>query len=156
MKVKELQDIIASDPFFQGLDKEFCATIAGCGRQMRVDAGQLIYQQGDPADDFYIIRHGHVALEFPGAGKPMIHQTLHDGDVLNAAWVVPPYRCYSDARAVGTTVMIALDAACLRGKCESDHDFGYELMKRFVPVVVERLGHAKLQSLDVYGQGNTA
>ena len=46
---------------------------------------------------------------------------------------------------------IALDANCLRGKCEADHDLGYEMMKRFVPVMAERLHTTRLQLLDVYG-----
>ena len=49
---------------------------------------------------------------------------------------------------------IALDAACLRGKCEQDHELGYDLMKRFVPVVVERLHATRMQILDVYGNSN--
>ena len=44
-----------------------------------------------------------------------------------------------------------MDATCLRGKCEADHDLGYELMQRFVPVLVERLHGTRMQMLDVYG-----
>jgi hypothetical protein len=52
-----------------------------------------------------------------------------------------------------TTIAIALDGKCLRDKCEADHHLGYELMKRFVPVLVERLTRARFQTLDVYGTG---
>ncbi|EED36821.1 cyclic nucleotide-binding protein [Luminiphilus syltensis NOR5-1B] len=155
MAKKDLEEIIAQEPFFRGLNADFCKTIARCGKHVRFDKGQIIYRQGDPADTFYVIRHGYVALEFPGGGRAMVHQTLHDGDLANAEWLVAPYRCLWDARAVAATVAIALDAACLRGKCDDDHDLGYELMKRFVPLVVERLSHAKLQALDVYGEGST-
>ena len=60
MKTHALEDVIAQDPFFVGLAKPFCQTIAGCGAQMRIDKGKYIFRQGDPADKFYIIRHGHV------------------------------------------------------------------------------------------------
>jgi CRP/FNR family cyclic AMP-dependent transcriptional regulator len=46
---------------------------------------------------------------------------------------------------------IALDAKCLRDKCEVDHDLGYALLKRFLPVLVQRLQAMRLQLLDVYG-----
>ena len=36
-------------------------------------------------------------------------------------------------------------------KCEADHDLGYALMKRFLPVLVQRLQATRLQILDVYG-----
>ena len=45
-----------------------------------------------------------------------------------------------------------MDAACLRGKCEADHDLGYEVMKRFMPVLIQRLQAAQMQILDVYGE----
>ena len=44
-----------------------------------------------------------------------------------------------------------MDAACLRKKCESDHDLGYDLMKRFMPVLIQRLQAIRMQILDVYG-----
>ena len=49
------------------------------------------------------------------------------------------------------TRAIALDAKCLRDKCDADHDLGYELLKRFLPVLVQRLQATRLQMLDVYG-----
>ncbi len=48
---------------------------------------------------------------------------------------------------------IAFDGACLRGKCEADHDLGYELMRRFAQVIIERLQATRLRLLDVYGAG---
>jgi hypothetical protein len=50
------------------------------------------------------------------------------------------------------TRAIGIDAACLRGKCEADHDLGYEMMKRFLPILVQRLHATRLQILDVYGK----
>jgi len=64
---------------------------------------------------------------------------------------VPPYRWGFDAKALDMVRAIALDATCLRGKCEADHDLGYEMMKRFMPVLVHRLQATRLQLLDVYG-----
>ena len=47
--------------------------------------------------------------------------------------------------------MIAFDGACLRGKCEADHELGYQLMSRFAADMIERLQATRLQLLDVYG-----
>ncbi|HKK30303.1 MAG TPA: cyclic nucleotide-binding domain-containing protein [Alphaproteobacteria bacterium] len=150
METKSLDQLIAAHPFFQGLSSDICALIAGCGHNVRFDAGQRIYRKGDPADIFYVIRHGRVALEMPSGGRPTVFETLGGDDILNASWLVPPYQCASDARAVETTRAIAFDAVCLRGKCDADHHVGYELMKRFVPVMVDRLSHARMQAMDLY------
>ncbi len=45
----------------------------------------------------------------------------------------------------------SFDGACLRGKSESDHELGYELMSRFAQVMIERLQSTRLRLLDVYG-----
>ena len=55
--------------------------------------------------------------------------------------------------AVELTRAVAMDGKCLRKKCEEDHDLGYELMKRFLMVVSQRLDATRLQLMDVYGHG---
>jgi CRP-like cAMP-binding protein len=85
----------------------------------------------------------------PGRGA-MTFQTLGEGDIVGLSWLIPPYRCTYDAKAMELTRAIAMDAACLRRKCEADHNLGYDVMKRIAPVLVERLHATRLQILDVY------
>jgi hypothetical protein len=47
-------------------------------------------------------------------------------------------------------VAIMLDGKCMRGKCE-DHELGYELVKRLVSVLGQRLDEARFQLADAYG-----
>jgi CRP/FNR family cyclic AMP-dependent transcriptional regulator len=61
-----------------------------------------------------------------------------------------------DARAVGTVHVVSFDAACLRGKADQDPVLGYELMRRFIPVIVERLQATRVRMLDVYGSVGAA
>ena len=77
--------------------------------------------------------------------------TVGEGDVLGWSWLIPPYHWHFDARAVEPTRAIALDGRCLRGKCDADHELGYELMKRFAQVIEQRLEATRWQLLDVYG-----
>ena len=48
---------------------------------------------------------------------------------------------------------MSFDGSCLRGKCETDHELGYQLMRRFAASLLERLQATRLQLLDVYGHG---
>ncbi|MDX1424076.1 MAG: cyclic nucleotide-binding domain-containing protein [Kiloniellales bacterium] len=147
-----LERIVREHPFFAGLEEEFCAHICGCAKNVRFEADQYILHEGEAADQLYLLRHGRVALEVtvPGRG-PVTFQTLVAGEIVGVSWLIPPYRWTYDAKALEATRAIAMDATCLRRKCEEDHDLGYEMMKRFVPVLIERLHGTRLQMLDVYG-----
>ena len=91
----------------------------------------------------------------PARGRVTI-QTHNEGDVVGWSWIVKPYRCYHDARALDLTRAIAFDGACLRRKADEDPAFGYELLKCFSPLIAESLERVELQLLDVYGQPTNA
>jgi hypothetical protein len=97
-------------------------------------------------------RRRAAALEMHTPGRqPIVVSTLREGDILDASWLVPPYRWTFDARASELVRALGVNARCLREKCEADHDLGYELMKRFAGAMGERLRATRLQVLDVYG-----
>ena len=149
--MKSLDSILRELPFFAGLDEEHVRLVGGCGRNCRFEAGQYLFHEGDPADEFFLIREGKVALDVVVPGQePVVFSTLGEGEVVGASWLVPPYRWKFDARATSPTHALGIDAACLRRKCEEDHDFGYLMMKRFLPVFVKRLHATRLQMFDVY------
>ena len=147
-----LDHIIKAHPFFAGLDQAFCDLICGCAKNARFEAGEYLFHEGATADQFYLVRQGRVAFQITAPGRGAVtFQTLGVGEVVGVSWLVPPYRWTFDAKALELVRAIALDAACLRGKCEADHDLGYEMMKRFMPVLIQRLQATRLQILDVYG-----
>ncbi len=150
--MKEMDEILKAHPFFAGMAPEEAAIVSGCARNHVFNAGQYLFHEGDPADEFFLIRHGRVALEITAPGQqPIVFSTLGEGEIVGASWLVPPFRSVFDARAMELTRAIGLDAACLRGKCDADHSLGYDMMKRFLPILVNRLHATRLQILDVYG-----
>lgn len=150
--MQALDELIAAAPVFAGLEPGQLELIAGCGRNERVSAGALLGREGDPANGFFLIRHGSVALELHApAGGPLVIETLHDGDIVGWSWLFEPYRWQLDARAAGPCALIEFDGACLRGKCEADHELGYRLMSRFAASLIETLQATRIQLLDVYG-----
>lgn len=152
VSVEGIDSIIREHPFFQNMEERFQTLIAGCASNQRFEADERLICEGEMADTFYLIRHGAVAIEVhPPGQKSVILETLHENDILGWSWLVPPYRWMFDGRATQLTRVIALDGACLRKKTEADHSLGYELYKRIIPVMSERLGAARLRLLDVYG-----
>ncbi len=147
-----LERIIREHPVFVGLDEAFCRLVCGCAGNVRFQAGDYLFHESEAADRLYLLRQGRVALETTAPGRgATVFQTLDAGELVGLSWLVPPYRWAYDARALEPVRAIAMDAVCLRRKCEEDHDLGFEVMKRVVPILIERLHGAQLQMLDVYG-----
>ncbi len=149
--MRTLEGVLAGHPFFGGIDSRYLPLVLGCAANVRFSSGELIFREGEPADHFYLIRTGRIAIEthIPGRGGVTV-QTLADGDILGWSWLVPPYTSRFDARSAEVTRAIAFDGKCLRGKCEEDHELGYELQKRVIAVLGQYLDATRFRLLDVY------
>ena len=152
--METLEQLIAASPVFAMLAPKHLAVISGCAVNEHFPAGAQMFREGDPAERFYLIRSGAIALELqaPGQGALVI-ETLHDGDVVGWSWLFSPYRWHLDGRATEPCALVAFDGACLRGKCDDDHELGYELMQRFASLIIDRLQHTRVRLLDLYGSG---
>jgi len=149
--METLERIIAEHAFFAGLDSEFTNLMVGCASNVRFKKGDYIFREGDPADTFYLMRNGKVAVEiFAPQHEPIIVATLEEGEILGWSWLLPPYQWKHQARATEDVRAIALDGKCLRTKCEQNHDLGYEILKRFARIIEQRLEATRLQLIDVY------
>ncbi len=146
-----LEHIIAEHPFFHNLEPYYLTLLVSCASNQRFEPGTYIFREGGEANQFYLIRAGHVAIEMmPGQNHRTTVATLAEGDVLGWSWLLPPYHWKHHARAMDQVRALALDGKCLRNKCEQNHDLGYELLKRFAQVIEQRLEATRLQLLDVY------
>ena len=149
--METLQPILAEHPFFHEMEERLLQIMVGCASNVRFENGEVIFREGEEADKFYLIRSGRVALQlFADRRGAITISTLEEGDILGWSWLSPPYRWKFSARAMESTRAISLDGKCLREKSERDHDLGYELLKRFVLIVEDRLQATRLQLLNVY------
>jgi len=155
--METIEQILQSVPLFEGLTQAELELIAGCGSNVQFQEGELLFKDGDQADTFFVLRHGSIALEtfVPTRGAVMI-ETLEAGEVVGWAWLFPPYKWHFDARALSDVRATSFDGKCLREKCDTDPQFGYNVMSRFTQVVIKRLQWTRQRLLDVYGyDGNS-
>ena len=153
--MKTLETLLAEHPFFEGLESKYLQIIADCATNVVFQEGEQIFTEGDDANSFYVIRQGKVALEiFVRRRGPVNFLSVEDGDVVGWSWMFPPYKWHFDARAMELTRAAAFDARCLRGKFDEDPQLGFELMKRFASVMLDRLNISRLQLLDIYGKNH--
>jgi len=149
--LETLRPILAEHPFTHGLSERQLESLTGCASNRVFNAGQIVFREGEQANEFYLIREGKMAVELHAVERGGINiLTVSAGEVLGWSWLVPPYRWNFDARAVESTRAIALDGKCLREKSERDTDLGYQLLKRIAAIMEERLQATRLQLLNMY------
>ncbi len=152
---RTLAELVTAHPLLAGLPDDVVTRVAGCARNVSIRQDGLLMAEGDPADTFYLLRRGRVAIEVhsPGRGSIVI-ETVGAGGTVGWSWLVPPYRVEFDVRAVEPVGAIAIDGSCLREKAETDPAVGYLLMKRVASVLLERLQATRMRLLDLYGSGD--
>ena len=81
--MRTLDELLIDVPAFAGLTAGQRALIGGCAMNARFARGEYLMREAEPANTFYVIRHGTVAIEtFVPARGPMTLETLGEGDLL--------------------------------------------------------------------------
>lgn len=144
----DMEGILARHPFLKGMSPHQRRILTDCAMISHFAPGEMIFREGDPANRFYLIHQGKVALEtYRIGGGIAALETIGNGDLLGWSWLFPPYYWHFTARALEPTTAVFFYGTPLREECEADHDFGYELMKRMTEVVIQRLQAARQQLL---------
>ena len=149
------ESVIAKHPFLEGMSPHYVRLLCDCSLPTKFAAGELIFREGDTANRFYLLQKGRVALEayVQHKGHTCI-QVLGAGDVLGWSWLFPPYLWRFSARALEPIDALFIYGTPLREQCESDHDLGYELMKRTAQVMMKRLQATRWQLVGILPVGN--
>jgi len=153
--MRHISDELAEHRFFARLPDELRVRLADCANNVVFDTGRQLLKEGAPADSFFAVRAGRVAvgIRTPNRGLALI-ETLHTGDILGWSWLFPPYRWHFDAVAIEPVRAIELHAECIRSYLEGRPQAGFDLVLGVAAVMEERLESARLRLLDLYGSGD--
>lgn len=153
---------------FQVVSDVMRRRIAALGWQVSYQAGAVLYDAGDKADDIYIVVSGKIehALE-PGVNARRPLQILGAGDVFGWAALLNTYPArLAKAVCIEPAEVIRINGDELLRLLESDPDAGDVVMSRFatmitrdytVPDLIAQLRgiHRKLHSGDIQGMNLT-
>ena len=157
MEIHTLEPILKTNPFFKDMEEPLIEQLVGCATNLRFDEGQYLFREGEPADRFFIIRQGTVSLKLATPQKEeILIERLREGELLGWSWYFSPNFWKFDAYAETLTRVISMDGECIRAKCDEIPKLGYELMKRFAHVVVERLQYTRMQLIESRKNGGQA
>jgi len=143
-------DAVQNHPFAQGLTPEHCATLASLARHASFGKDKIIFHEGDPKHEFFLLLSGRVSLEMLVQDKTLRVHTLEAGDELGWSAVLMGGGKRFQARALEPVESLAFDGYALLERCRADTGFGYKIMHRLLGVVSERLQAARIQVLDMH------
>jgi CRP-like cAMP-binding protein len=130
--------------------------LLGIAREAEFREDTRIFDEGGPADRFWIVREGTVALDvhIPGHRPPVI-ETLGVGDLVGWSWLFEPYVWQLGARTLTPVRAYEFDAVAVRLMCERDPVFGRDLGHWVGLVLSHRLNAARARLVDLYGTYET-
>jgi CRP-like cAMP-binding protein len=106
----------------------------------------VIFEEGDVADNLYIITEGEVDIEYTlGSGEKRTVDTVVAGELIMWSALVEPYKSTAVGTANSDTKLIAIAGAKLRDLCETDHDLGYRMLICLTKLLAGRLEGARVQ-----------
>jgi CRP-like cAMP-binding protein len=146
-----LEALRASSPLLTKLSNTELGFFESVSHEVHLGSGEVLFEEGSPADTFYIVSQGKVGLEITSPGKsPMVIQTLGPGDLVGLSWFFPPYRWSWHARVMTDTSLVAFDAVAVRRKCEENRDLALEVLGVVASELAVRLHRTRIQLLDLY------
>ena len=147
-ETQRIEARVTGHPFLSGMPANHIKVLAGCAKLLRFASGEMVFRAGEPADGFYLVESGEVAIDAATKKKPVTIDTVSAGEPLGWSWIFEPHRWQYDARATQQTTALFFDAAVLRQHRGDDHTFGHELFKRMSEVMVKRLQAARGKLVD--------
>jgi len=145
-----LLPVLQKHPFVAEFRPDHTARLAELAKQVRFQAGQVIFKEGDDYSVFYLLGEGMVALEIEAPDHVLRVQTLYAGDELDWSAVLPHAGKHFQARALEPTTALAFEGEQLLASFKADPEFGLAFMLRLMGVVSERLRATRVQLLDMY------
>jgi CRP/FNR family transcriptional regulator, cyclic AMP receptor protein len=144
-------DHLALHPFLADLTSDWLHRLAARGRAVMWPATRRVFREDAPADRFWLLCSGTVALDFhvPGRGDVVIER-VGDGGVIGWSWLIEPHRWTLGAVAAEDCRAIEFDARGVRNLLAEHPDLGREVTARFLEVMADRLQASRRRLIELY------
>lgn len=144
-------ELLTAHPFLEGMAADLLAELAPHTRRRSVPAGTELFRENGPAERFWLVREGAVAIEFNVVGRgDIVVERISSGAALGWSWLFPPFRWRFTGIAAEPTIVLEVDATAVRRLCEANNALGYDLTQRFAAVLGDRLSAARARLVDLY------
>ncbi|MFJ4314223.1 cyclic nucleotide-binding domain-containing protein [Streptomyces lavendulae] len=143
---------LPGDGLFAALAVEHRGRLMELARDVELPGATRIFEEGEEADRFWVIRSGTVALDvhLPGRGRAVV-ETVGAGSLLGWSWLCPPRQWHLAAETREPVHAWEFDAVAVRELCAEDTALGLALVTVVAETIGDRLRATRTRLLDLYG-----
>ena len=130
--------LVAQD-VFGALRSEQVNAISEASQKISCSAGDLVYEQGTPADNFFVVLDGEVTLKMPGrSGASVVIDQLGKGQMFGGCVGFCRETYALTAQCTRDSVLLKVKSPVLRNLMDDDLVMGYALQTRISEIYFTR------------------
>ncbi|MFC8242757.1 cyclic nucleotide-binding domain-containing protein [Streptomyces chartreusis] len=135
----------------RALPAEYRQRLMDVAREVSFPEGTRLFEEGDRADRFWIIRTGTVELDMRVPGRrPAVIESLRHNELVGWSWLFTPHVWHLGAEATTPVRAYEFDATTVRTMCREDPALGNAVAQWVGDVLARRLRSARTRLLDLY------
>ena len=142
---------LSSSYLFKGLSESQLQKLNAAVREIKIQKGQWLFQEGKSADRMYVLKSGAVEkltrvnddFELP------ISIIRSPGRCFGTSSLVPPYQFSLSARGAKDAVLFEIQREDLQQLAQEDNAFGYTIMANLAQHLLDRLKETR-QELKIH------
>ena len=146
-----LHEALRRHAFARGLGEEQIAALASMASAVTFEDGEVILENGQRSQAFYLVLAGSVAVELCTANFVVSVQALGSGQVFGWSALLDRHDTVFQVRARENTTALRLDGEALKAACQADPLLGKEVLQRALAVVAGRVRATEIRFAEMCG-----
>ena len=94
--------------FFMGMGKKFTMEVLDIAEKLSQKEGALLFHEGDPANQFYVLLKGRVKLSLGDTG-PAVYMSRHPGEIIGWSGLIGRDTYSASAECMDATNLLKFD-----------------------------------------------
>lgn len=141
-------------PLFQGFKSQNLSLLAELVQRETFPDGTIIFNQGDRADNLYVLTSGRVAIRFkPEDGETLTVTEVEEGGVFGWSSALGRETYTSCAVCMMESHALSMRGDKLRELCATYPETGVIILERLAEVIAERLRNTHAHVVEMLRQG---
>jgi CRP-like cAMP-binding protein len=140
-------EVFRKSPFFTPVEEAQLIRLAMISAEEAYQTGEVIFNEGAPADKLYLVISGAVELRMciDASDRTIPVEIIEPGEVVGWSTLVAPYEYTASGEARTSTRVVAIDSVLLRQFAEEDYALGCHLYRQVASVIAQRLHDTRLR-----------